>query len=177
MLLIKLHLSLTHTHAHTLTPALTCIVLFWLLKQRSCIKLCRDPAQSRQTQWSIALDQNYISSSIHHQNYNNTTLTKCFRAACMLSPVYLTIKRDLQMSKRETLHKTDSPPWEQRQLRKKKWATGMILIYMELFILCVLFTDASHDTSQLRGFASAALRRNAQLTMKGIPRMDGLLIN
>lgn len=49
-------------------------------------------------------------------------------------------------------------------------------MYMELFILCLLFTDASHDTSQLRGFASVALRSNAQLTMKGIPRMDGRLL-
>lgn len=39
----------------------------------------------------------------------------------------------------------------------------------ELFILHFLFTDASHDTSQLRGFASAELESNAQLTMKGIP--------
>lgn len=49
-------------------------------------------------------------------------------------------------------------------------------MFMELFILCLLFTDASYDTSQLRGFASAALRSNAQLTMKGIPQMDGRLL-
>lgn len=43
-------------------------------------------------------------------------------------------------------------------------------------ILRLLFTDASHDTSQLRGFASAELESNAQLTMKGTPRMDGHLL-
>lgn len=49
-------------------------------------------------------------------------------------------------------------------------------MYMELFIFCLLFTDASHDTSQLRRIASVALRSNAQLTMKGIPRMEGRLL-
>lgn len=53
---------------------------------------------------------------------------------------------------------------------------GVVFMYVELFILCLLFTDASHDTSQLKGFASAELGNNAQLTMKGIPRMDGRLL-
>lgn len=76
-----------------------------------------------------------------------------------------------------TLHKMDlSSPGEHWQLWKKKLAVGVVLVQEELFILCPLFTDASHDTTQLRGFASVALRSNAQLTMKGIPRMDGRLL-
>lgn len=52
------------------------------------------------------------------------------------------------------------------------------MIYFELFILHRLFIDASYDTSQLRGFASVARGNNVQLTMRGIPGMDGrLLIN
>lgn len=47
---------------------------------------------------------------------------------------------------------------------------------MKLFILCLLFKDALNDTPQLRGFASVVLGSNAQLTMKGIPRMDGRLL-
>lgn len=49
-------------------------------------------------------------------------------------------------------------------------------MYMELFILRLLLTDASYDTSQLRGFASVALTSTAQLTMKGILQMDGRLL-
>lgn len=54
---------------------------------------------------------------------------------------------------------------------------GVVLIYVEVFILRLLFTDASHDTSQLRRFASVAFRRNAQLTMKGDPTNGWALIN
>lgn len=54
---------------------------------------------------------------------------------------------------------------------------GWPLMYTELFILRLLFTDASHDTSQLRGFASVARTSNAQLTIKGIPRNGPKLIN
>lgn len=53
---------------------------------------------------------------------------------------------------------------------------GMVLVYMELFILCLLFKDSSYNTSQLRGFASVVLGSNAQLTVKGIPRMNGRLL-
>lgn len=71
----------------------------------------------------------------------------------------------------------DGPvPREQWHLWKTKLAVGVVSMYEELFILRLLFTDASHDTSQLRGFASVALRSNAQLTMKGIPRMGGRLL-
>lgn len=52
----------------------------------------------------------------------------------------------------------------------------MVFMCMELFILCLLFTNASHDPSQLRGFASVALGCNAYLAMKGIPQMDGHLL-
>lgn len=47
---------------------------------------------------------------------------------------------------------------------------------LELFILRLLFTDASYDTPQLRGFASVVLGNNAQLTMRGIPPMVGCLL-
>jgi len=41
-------------------------------------------------------------------------------------------------------------------------------MYTELFMWRLLFTDASYDdTSQLSRFASALLRIDAQLTMKG----------
>lgn len=40
----------------------------------------------------------------------------------------------------------------------------------------LLFTHASHDTSQLRGYTSVVPRSNAQLNMKGILGMDGCLL-
>lgn len=49
-------------------------------------------------------------------------------------------------------------------------------MYTDLFVLCLLFTNAFHDTSQLRGSTSVALRSNAQQAMKGIPQMDGRLL-
>lgn len=58
-------------------------------------------------------------------------------------------------------------PWEQSWMMKL--AVGVVLIYLELFISCLLFTDASYDTSQLKGFAPVVLGNNALLTMRGIP--------
>lgn len=74
------------------------------------------------------------------------------------------------------LHKTDSAPGRGGNYERRKLAAGAARLYQELFILRFLFTDASHDTSQLRGFASAVLGNNAQLTMKGILPMDGRLL-
>lgn len=49
-------------------------------------------------------------------------------------------------------------------------------MYMQPCIFFTLFTHASHDTSQLRGYTSVVPRSNAQLNMKGILGMDGCLL-
>lgn len=76
-----------------------------------------------------------------------------------------------------TLHMMDSSAGTVTVMEEEISRGGWPLMYTELFILRLLFTDASHDTSQLRGFASVALTSNAQLTIKGIPRNGRKLIN
>lgn len=125
-------------------------VSFWLLKWRSCIKIC-----SPEVQWSAVPDQTCIHWSAM---LSNTLFIHCTWWLPM-DPA----QGGLGL-------------WEQRQSRKKKSAAGVVLIHLELFILCLLFADASYDTSQLRGFASVVLGNNAHLTMRGIPLMDGCLL-
>lgn len=80
---------------------------------------------------------------------------------------------DSVINEKDTTHKMESTSGSGDNYERSKLAVGVVFIYMELFILRLLFTDASYFTSQLRRFASVVLGSNAQLTMKGIPRMDG----
>ncbi len=169
----------THTHTHTQIPTPTCFLLFWLVKLWSCIKLCQEPALSRQVQWSITLDQAHILSSIYHQNWTTLPRQNAFEVLTWLSVCIRHLRRFI--SDRYEMRRGLSTRWTHPRgtltITKEEISRRLFfLMYMELFILHPLFTDASHDTSQLRRFASVALRSNAQLTMKGIPRMDGRLL-
>lgn len=138
--------------------------------------------QSKQVQWSIAPDQGYCTSllPLHHCNQATPAAQHTLEMFLWISLLFIWI--DLTMTVNENGPWINSDrldrlgPWELWKLWKKKLTVVVVFIYMELFILRLLFTDASLDTSQLRGFASAALGSNAQLTMKGILRMDGRLL-